>query len=335
MNFTKQINKNSIKIIGLIGSIASIIGLIAYFIDEGNLSLLSIMQHNSSIVYGEENQVKVINSKKEKKVNTKSDKNSTISINQIGSSIIYGSHNKVIVNSKEEVKYDTSINITKQYRHLVEFSIVGNGGIYEILQLYVEVIQMCECTTSHVNTEAMNFRNIYNIFLVPDVRFYPILPPTLTSTQGTWTLKDKDIELFTIKFHWPSLTAAAIKIKAEVFDHIAKKSKYISSHFIQLQRNGESRTDICYTPQNNKLNISPYLYKILTIENFEQSSKESKLNQLAYQEIASLFNLHTNRLDELINSKEHNIDMIFKSKVNPIIALQLLEIGERLKKISD
>lgn len=230
-----------------------------------------------------------------------------------------------------------SIEITRHYRHLVEFSLVSKKGLHEVLQMYVEIVRMYRCVPSPIAAEAMGFRNNYSLTLVPDFRLYPILPPTLTNSRDTWVLKGKEIDLFGIRFDWPHMTSAEVAIKAEVYNHEKKESEVISSSVITLNRQGEQPTESSFIPEDAIIQMSPYLYKLLTVEGLRDKigSNERQLNTEAHKEIASIFNCEPMDLDRLLDKNDDNLDLIFDANINPAIASQLLKVARVLRKHLD
>lgn len=148
--------------------------------------------------------------------------NNTVKIEQKSSSIIIGSGNTVSIVPHKDIEYEAAITITKHYRHLLEFSLTSTGSLYEILQLYIELKRVHRCVRGPKAIEAMFFQNEYTLELVPTVRVYPLLPPTVTNTMDRWILKGQDIELFAIHFSWPPMTAVDIVVKADIIDHNTK-----------------------------------------------------------------------------------------------------------------
>ena len=232
-------------------------------------------------------------------------------------------------NSNEQV----SLVITRQYRHLVEFSLVGYDGLYEILKMYVEVIRMFRCVPSGIAAEAMAFRTNYTLTLVPDYKIYPLLPPTATNSRDTWTLKGTDIDLFGIHFNWPHMTSVEAVIKAEVYDHINRGKLVVSSGIIALERNGETPTEFSFIPEGDQPALSPYLYKLLTIDGFlSRVGGEKQLNAEGYAEIASIFNCEPAELGYLLAANDSDrLDLIFRANINPAIASRLLEVAITLR----
>ncbi len=109
-----------------------------------------------------------------------------------------------------------------------------------------------------------------------------------------------------------SLNMSEHHIIAEVYDHMRKENRRISSEAIGLQRNGEYIADresrrfalfadhirerIDFVPDDNPIPLTPYLYKLVTINGFIEKvnvPEAAQLNGEAYQEIASLFHRRT------------------------------------------
>jgi hypothetical protein len=247
-------------------------------------------------------------------------------------------------------KQKISITITRHYRPNVEFSVVSTGGLHEILRLYVEVAKMYRCVLGPQMIEALFFRTSYRLILVPTIRVYPLFPPTLNSGD-TWVLKEKDAELFGISFDWPRMTAVDVRIKAEVYDHIHKENSIISSEMIRLQRNGEylegdregsqrvfsffrtqevdSIPEVEFVPDDKPIPLSPYLYKLVTIDGFLEkvnAPDAAQLNKEAYEEIAALFHCKAADFDKLLREKSER-ELMFEADVHPLIAKRLIEIA--------
>ena len=233
-----------IEIFGIFGAIASIVGLVMYFIKNGRKEL---SQFNSSTIHGKRNKVTIQNNIVNKKANLY-ENHSTF--NQKNSSIIHGSYNNVSINIDESAEYAPLINITKSYRHLKEFSVSSFGGVFEIQELFVEVIEFIKCVPVPPITEAMMFRTYYHVNLTPRYKYYPLLSRTVRDKQNVWILRGDDIELFGIHFSWPSLTSVELVLKAKLFDHKLKSTKYIKSEVIELSRNGEGKTEHRFKPDN-------------------------------------------------------------------------------------
>lgn len=252
--------------------------------------------------------------------------------------------------NRKQQKEDISITITRHYRPDVEFSIVSTGGLFEIIRLYVEVERMYHCVPGPILIEAMFFRTWYTLMLVPTIRVYPLLPPTINSGD-TWLLKEKDVDLFGISFKWPSMMAVDVVIKAEVYDHMHKANRTISSETIRLQRNGEYIADkksrrfaffadhipqrIDFVPDDNPIPLTPYLYKLVTIDGFIERvniPEAAQLNREAYQEIASLFHCKTTaEFEDLLREKPFH-DLMYEADVHPMIAERLIEIAPVLRR---
>ncbi len=240
--------------------------------------------------------------------------------------------NKSKLNVSGDAKQEVSIVITNHYRHLVEFSIASVGGLYEVLQMHVELLKMRRCVSGPLRTEAIEFRTNYSLILVPDVRSYPILAPTITNSRDGWVLKGEDIDLFGIYFVWPQLMSAEVAIKVELFDHVRKEKKLISSDRILLERNGEKPTEISFIPEDNTISMSPYLYKLLTVIGLLEKVKgEEQLNRTAFNEIASIFHSDPDGFSRLLDEHDDSRDSIFGADVHPSIALRLLDVAETLQ----
>lgn len=236
------------------------------------------------------------------------------------------------LNVSGNAKQEVAIVITNHYRHLVEFSIVSVGGLYEVLQMYVELLRMRRCVSGPLSTEAVAFRTNYSLILVPDVRSYPILAPTITNSRDGWILKGEDVDLFGIHFVWPQLMSAEVAIKVELFDHIRKEKKLISSDLILLERNGEKPTEIDFIPEDNIISISPYLYKLLTVAGLVDKVKgEEQLNRMAFNEIVSMFHSDPQGFSRLLDEHDDARDLIFGADAHPSIALRLLDVANTLR----
>ncbi|HOC21391.1 MAG TPA: CHAT domain-containing protein [Anaerolineae bacterium] len=239
---------------------------------------------------------------------------------------------------------DIAITITKHYRPCLEFSVVSTDGLYEILRLYVEVTRMYYCVPGPTMIEALFFSTNYTLTLVPTIRIYPLFPPTINS-RDTWLLKGKDADLFGITFDWPGMMAVDVVIKAEVYDHIGKRKKIVASETIKLQRNGERIADKeskrfsffadyvqgrgDFVPDDNPIPLTPYLYKLVTIDGFIERvnvPEATQLNKEAYHEIATLFRCDTSELESLLREKPKR-DLMFKADVHPAFAARLIEIA--------
>lgn len=249
---------------------------------------------------------------------------------------------KKIVKHAEQ---DISIKITRHYRPYVEFSLVCTGGFHEILRVYVKVLKMYHCVPEPSMEEAMFFRTKYTLILVPTIRIYPLLPPTINSGD-TWVLKDKDADLFGIAFQWPHMMAVDIVIKAGVYDQVKKEHKTISSETVRLQRNGEKIADregkrfssifshyekTEFVPGNNPILLSPYLYKLVTIDGFLYKvnvPETAQLNSEAYREIATIFNCESADLVKLLEKDER--DVMFGTRVHPTYAQYLVKVARVL-----
>lgn len=228
---------------------------------------------------------------------------------------------------------DISINITRHYSPDLEFSIVSMGGLFEILQLYVDVEKMYHCVPGPEMIEAMFFRTKYSIILVPTIKIYPLLLPTINSGD-TWVLKEKDVDLFGISFEWPSLMATDVVIKAKVYDHMRQITKTISTKVIRLQRNGEYIADKAdFVPEDNPIPLTPYLYKLATIDDFiaKVNVQEAKqLNEAAYQEIAKIFKTDMSGLGKLLSNDKPQDNPMFGATVHPFLAQQLIKVAKVL-----
>jgi len=255
---------------------------------------------------------------------------------------------KIIFESHlRHTEQDISITITRHYMPNVEFSLVSTGGFYKILRIYVEVLKMYHCVPEPMMLEAMFFRTSYTLILVPTIRIYPFLPPTINS-RDTWVLKDKDVDLFGVTFHWPHMMAVDIVIKADVYDHVKKERKTIHSGTIRLQRNGEWIADekragfvslflrpapekTEFVPADNPVPLSPYLYKLVTIDGFLDKvnvPEAAQLNSEAYREIATIFNCESADLVKLLEKDER--DVMFGTRVHPAYAQYLIKVARVL-----
>lgn len=249
-------------------------------------------------------------------------------------------------------RQDIAINIIHHYRPRLAFSVVSTGGLYEILRLYVEVTKMYYCVPGPIATEALFFSTNYTLTLVPTIRIYPLFPPTINS-RDTWLLKEKDADLFSITFEWLPMMAVDVVIKAEVYDHVGKRKKSISSETIRLQRNGEyiankeskgfsffadhipSKVD--FVPDDNPIPLTPYLYKLVTIDGFIEKvnvPEARQLNSDAYHEIAKLFRCDTTELERLLREKPKH-ELMFEADVHPMFAARLIEIAPILRSYLD
>ncbi|MEM4204515.1 MAG: CHAT domain-containing protein [Candidatus Methanomethylicaceae archaeon] len=227
-----------------------------------------------------------------------------------------------------------SIVIVNHYRPLVAFSMIGAGGLYEILRLYVEIVKMYRCVPGPTAVEALSFSTNYTLVLVPTIRIYPLLPPTI-NPRDTWVLKGKDADLFAIRFEWPRMMAVDVVIRAEVHDHIHNERKTISSEIIRLQRNGEDITPKEFVPDDNAIPLTPYLYKLVTIDGFIEKvnfPEAAQLNREAYQEIVSLFHCKTLAEFEGLLREKPKYDLMFEADVHPMIAERLIEIAPTLRR---
>ncbi|HYT42959.1 MAG TPA: hypothetical protein VEP90_11485, partial [Methylomirabilota bacterium] len=241
-----------------------------------------------------------------------------------------GKPNEAIEESNNK---EVSIVITRHYRHLVEFSLVSKRDLYEVLQLYVEIVKMHYCVPSPVRVEAMSFRNNYCLTLVPDFRLYPLLPPTLTNSRDTWVLKGREVDLFGIEFDWPRMKSVEVVVKAEVYNHIKKESKLISSSVISLKRNGEQPTESTFVPEGTFIQMSPYLYKLLTVEGLRDkiTRNEQQLNNAAFEEIAATFNCEPlDLINRIVDRTATRRDLTSETNTHPMIASQLLEVARAL-----
>lgn len=239
---------------------------------------------------------------------------------------------------------DIAITITHHYRSRLEFSVVSTGGLYEILRLYVEVTRMYYCVPGPIMIEALFFSTNYTLILVPTIRIYPLFPPTINS-RDTWLLKEKDADLFGITFEWPTMMAVDVVIRAEVYDHVGKKKRTVSSETVRLQRNGEYIADkeskrfsffadlvpgrVDFVPDDNPIPLTPYLYKLATIDGFIERvniPEAMQLNKEAYNEIATLFRCDTTELERLLKEKPKH-ELMFEADVHPMFAARLIEIA--------
>ncbi len=316
-----------VEIVGIAGAAASIVGL-ALYLWHRRRKTLTLSQSRSSIVIGNTNQVDIMDSSVP---STPTLPNGAIV--QQHSSIIVGSGNRVDIRVAEKNEYETSIIITRQYRHLVEFSLSSTGGLTEVLQLYVELLKLYDCITSSTMREAMSFRNNYSLLLVPTMKIYPIIPPTLNNSQDTWVLRGKDVDLYSVQFGWPPMTAAYIIIKADLLDHGSKTEKHICSRVVSLDRNGESREETSHVPLDNRLSVSPYLYKLMTVCDFIARTSQPEfrqLNDLAYAEIAGLFKLSPCEFAHAMETQDE-AELIFAAEVHPSLAMNLLHLSQKLR----
>lgn len=241
-------------------------------------------------------------------------------------------------------RQDIAITIISHYRPRLAFSVVSTGGLYEILRLYVEIARMHYCVPGPTAIEALFFSTNYTLILVPTIRIYPLFPPTISS-RDTWLLKEKDADLFGVTFKWPRMMAVDVVIKAEVYDHVSKKRKTISSESIRLQRNGEYIANkeskrfsffaehipdkVDFVPDDNPIPLTPYLYKLVTIDGFIERvnvPEAMQLNRDAYHEIAKLFRCDTAELERLLSEKSKH-DLMFEADVHPAFAERLIEIA--------
>ena len=236
---------------------------------------------------------------------------------------------------KKGIAQDISITITRHYGSRVEFSVVSIGGLYEILRLYVEIVRMYHCVPGLARVEALFFGTNYTLILVPTIRIYPLFPPTINS-RDTWLLKEKDADLFAIAFEWPIMMAVDVAIRAEIYDHIHKERRVISSETIRLQRNGENIISVrSFVPDDNPIPLSPYLYKLITIDGFVERvniPEATELNKGAYQEVANLFHCNTTEEFENLLKEKSFGDLIFETDVHPMIARRLIEIAPILRR---
>jgi len=317
---------DTFEIIGLLGSIASVLGLLLFFMQRKRRAR-SMSQRGSSLVHGDNNTVEIEDSE----VAVDNFSGSPAELSQESSSIIIGSGNTVSIITHKDIEYEAAITITKHYRHLLEFSLTSTGGLYEILQLYIELKRIHQCMRGLTATEAMFFQNEYTLELVPTVRVYPLLPSTVTNTMDRWILKGQDIELFAIHFSWPPMTAVDIVVKADIIDHKTKQEKHLRSEDICLNRNGESITETNYSPEENVFSMSPYLYKLMTIPGFlkKEGVDRQDLKAQAYQEIAQIFNCDVNKFTCEIQSNK-DPELLFRANVHPAIASRLIELAKSL-----
>ena len=249
-------------------------------------------------------------------------------------------------------RQDIAITITHHCRPRIEFSVVSIGGLYEILRLYVEVTRMYYCVPGPTMIEALFFSTNYTLTLVPTIRIYPLFPPTINS-RDTWLLKEKDADLFGITFKWPGMMAVDVAIKAEVYDHVGKEKMTISSEIIRLQRNGEYIADkeskrfslfadhvpekADFVPDDNPIPLTPYLYKLVTIDGLIERvnvPEAMQLNKKAYHEIATLFRCDTTELEGLLREKPKH-DLMFGADIHPTFAARLIEIAPVLHSYLD
>jgi hypothetical protein len=226
--------------------------------------------------------------------------------------------------------------VTRRYSEGFKLKILAElstGGIFEILKLFVEIDKIYNCAIEPISYEAVSIRCNYKMILVPDIKIYPLLPPTHSNSLDSWTYKDKEIDLFSVRFKWPRMMSIDFRIKAEIFDHIKKEKQFICSRIFNLNRQGERKGNDFYSPGNNQLKFSPFLYKILTIDNMIESlnNANKKLINDSYNEISNIFNLSINDFQNLIESGDKVTDYIFNARVNPLIAIELLKIANKIK----
>jgi hypothetical protein len=234
--------------------------------------------------------------------------------------------------NQQESEENILITILDHYRSLVKFSLFSTSGMYEILRLYVEVERMYRCVPSPVMTEALSFSTNYELTLISTIRTYPLFPPSL-NLRDTWVLKEKDAELFGIEFEWPHMMAASVVIKADVFDYLTRQKKTVVSSNIWLQRNGVSVTDADFVPDDNPIPLTPYLYKLVTIDGFIKRvnvPEAMQLNSDAYHEIAKLFRCDTAKFERLLTKKSKH-DLMFQADVHPAFAKRLIDIAPILR----
>lgn len=250
---------------------------------------------------------------------------------QTSSLILIGSGNMVSINTREDIEYETSIRVTKSYRQLLEFSLVGTGGLHEVVQLYIEQQRIHRCKPGPVAMEASYFQHQFSLELVPTVRIYPLLPPTLTNSMDRWILEGEEVELFSVRFSWPSMTAIDVVVKADVIDHRTGKESHLRTEVLNLSRNGETRTGEYYSPRDSRPDLSPYLYKLLTFPGLlgRTGESESELNRNALLEIADIFNCDLGVFETRLQSKWKS-DYLFEAKVHPAIAGRLRSLAESL-----
>ncbi len=315
--------------VGLAGAVASLVGL-ALYIWHRKRQAPKISQNGSSIVHGDKNIVDIRTASATKAGSQPED----CGVAQLNSSYVVGSGNRVEIHvpEPEEAHYETSIIITRHYRPCVEFSLVSTGGLTEVLQLYIELIQIYECRPGVAMIEARSFKCNYLIHLVPTVRIYPLIPPTMNEWQDTWVLKGPDVDLFSVEFEWPQMTAAEIVIKAQLVDHATKEEKLLCSETISLQRNGESRSEISRPPLDNRFSFSPWLYKLMTVKGFLRDSRQARFSEAhvsACAEIAAQFNMPPDAFAVAITKQERS-QLIFDSQLHPSLANLLIDIWDEI-----
>lgn len=305
---SKSRKKAILEIIAIVGALASIISLIALAILPDKK--VAEIPSGDSINFG--------------------------NVEQTKSAFVSGSNNIVQLNINDEINYKPSIVVTRHYRYSIEFSLSSSSGNYEVLQLYVEVKNFFKSTMRMIAPEGIGFKNQYDLILIPNIRYYPLVPLTPNNNQDTWIFKGKDVELFVVNFSWPMLTSVDILIKADLYDHQNKKDEYVSTEVIHIDRIGEQRTGEPFEPNSESLLFSPFLYKLYIASDHKQlivstiDSKRMDILYNAFNEISSFFS--TDQTGMIGFLKENREESIFLSKVHPQIAKRLFEIAKDLYK---
>jgi len=231
-----------------------------------------------------------------------------------------------------------SIKITNNHWESIDFSLTCLEGLQEITELYVEIDQLYQCELANEIPVSGFGSNNYRFVLSPQIKRYKLLPPTMTISEDSWVLQDKDIDLFSILFFLDPELSADLVIKAKVINHSTNKTYTVQSEVFKLEdRACGQRMKRPIRVENLDLEISPYVYKLLTNRDIwnNMEPKHKELNKNSFKEIASYFQLNEDEFRlELIKSNKEIINR--NSDFPENIKHEFLRIGLRLlEKLHD
>jgi len=232
--------------------------------------------------------------------------------NQQNSPAILGDDNTIIINQLSQTDIESppekpiNIIITGKSYEVVKFSVSSQEGLHEILELYVSIDSLFKCIPGSAYNAGV-YSNNYRIPLTPEIKTYRLLPSTYTNSEGSWVLKEKDIDIFTIEFRLDANLSANLIIEAKVLNHSTGK-KYIATGdvFRFEDRYCNLRQPEIIEIKETNISISPYLQKLLYNVDIwhNMKKKHNDLNESAFSEISEIFKVSSVELDSIYNNIE-------------------------------
>lgn len=243
---------------------------------------------------------------------------------------LFDNKNEVAVNTLKAYEEETSKNspllkVTEISNEEVIFSISSHFGELELTELYFEAIRIHDCNTENIGQEGIlvNLGEIptygYELILLSSVKYYRLLPNTVTNLKDSWKFDKGDISRFVVQISSEEVYSADFRVKATFVDHREGSITRLESEILRFESlDCEGRLLFQNKViEDGKLNISPFLYKVITsnevLSKIDTDKKEHKeLYENLILEVSNIFG--TTRDSILIpHEKRRNFKMCKKT----------------------